>query len=130
MEEFKDRLRTAIMLSDYKQAEVAERCGIPRSTLSEYLSGRYLAKQDNIYRLAHLLNVSEAWLMGYDVPKERIVHTLSDAALHVARLTGSQAASIDKNKRKTELTMEILDKVSAMNEDQLEVLNTFLRTFG
>ena len=36
------------------------------------MSGRYKAKQDGVYLLAQALNVSEVWLMGYDVPMESI----------------------------------------------------------
>ena len=44
---------------------------IPKSSLSQYLSGDYEPKQDRVYDIAKVLNVSEAWLMGYDVPMER-----------------------------------------------------------
>ena len=44
---------------------------IKKPTLSAYLKGSYEAKQDNVYTLAKILNVSEAWLMGYDVPMEK-----------------------------------------------------------
>ena len=45
---------------------------IPKSSLSQYLSGDYEPKQDRVYDIAKVLNVSEAWLMGYDVPMERV----------------------------------------------------------
>ena len=72
MAEFKDRLSEAIESSGLKPAEIVERSGVNKGALSSYLSGRYKAKQDNVYLLAKVLNVSEAWLMGKDVPRERI----------------------------------------------------------
>lgn len=39
--------------------------------LSQYISGRYEPKQVKLNILALALGVSEAWLMGYDVPMER-----------------------------------------------------------
>ena len=33
---------------------------------------KYKAKQNNIYKLAKILNVNEAWLMGYETSIERI----------------------------------------------------------
>ena len=41
--------------------------------ITDYLKGRYEAKQSNIYALALILNVDEALLMGADVPMERQV---------------------------------------------------------
>lgn len=71
MAEFKDRLLEAIKSSNLKQADIVERTGINKGSLSSYLSGKYKPKQDNTYRLAKILDVNEAWLMGFDVDKER-----------------------------------------------------------
>jgi transcriptional regulator with XRE-family HTH domain len=54
-----------------RQSELCKLANVPKSSLSLYLSGAYEPKQDRIYAMAKALNVSEAWLMGYDVPKER-----------------------------------------------------------
>lgn len=126
MDEFKDRLRTAIKASGLKQSEVVERSGISKSTLSEYLSGKYLAKQDNVYRLAALLNVNEAWLMGYDVPKERNTPSVLTASSKAARLSGIILAS--KDEEKINLTVELLERISTMNHEQLVALSVLLRT--
>ena len=40
-----------------------------KNDLSQYISGKVEPKQDKLSVLADTLNVSEAWLMGYDVPK-------------------------------------------------------------
>lgn len=45
--------------------------GIDKSLLNKYIKGVAIAKQDKIYILAKALNVSEGWLMGYDVEKDR-----------------------------------------------------------
>lgn len=125
MFEFKDRLRTAIKNSGLKQTEIVERTGISKSSLSEYLSGKYLAKQDNIYKLAFVLNVNEAWLMGYDVPKERI-QTKEENKNKAAKLAGKILAS--KDEKKIQLTLDILEKVTSMETEQLEALTVLLRT--
>lgn len=43
-----------------------------RNDLSQYIHGKAKPKQDKCSVLAMTLNVSEPWLMGYDVPMERI----------------------------------------------------------
>mgnify|MGYP003266034656 CR=1 FL=1 len=42
-----------------------------KSDISQYLSGKNEPHQDKLAILALALNVNEAWLMGFDVPRER-----------------------------------------------------------
>lgn len=42
-----------------------------KSDISQYVSGKVEPNQDKLYVLCTALNVSEAWLMGFDVEKER-----------------------------------------------------------
>lgn len=65
------RIRTALKLKGIRQADLCKLANIPKSSLSQYLSGDFEPKQDRIYLIAKALNVSEAWLMGFDVPMER-----------------------------------------------------------
>ncbi len=62
------RIEKALMIKGMKQADLCKLTGIPKSSLSLYLKGAYEPKQDKIYKMAEALNVSEMWLMGYDVP--------------------------------------------------------------
>lgn len=41
-----------------------------KSDISQYCSGKTEPNQDKLFVLGKALNVSEAWLMGYDVPME------------------------------------------------------------
>lgn len=68
---FSVRLREALNLRNMTQAELSKESGISKSSISRYLSAAWEGKQDSVYALAKVLNVSEAWLMGYDVPMER-----------------------------------------------------------
>lgn len=67
------RLKKALAHNNMKQIELVEASGIGKSAISQYVSGKIVPKQDKIYILAKVLNVSEGWLMGYDVPMERDV---------------------------------------------------------
>lgn len=67
------RIAEALRIKGMKQAELCKIANVPKSSLSLYLSGAYEPKQDRVYDMAKALNVSEAWLMGYDVPMERQV---------------------------------------------------------
>ena len=66
-----NRIRIALSIRGMKQSELCQLTKIPKSALSQYISGCFEPKQDRIYLISKTLDVSEAWLMGYDVPMER-----------------------------------------------------------
>ena len=66
-----DRLREAMAETGKKQADLMRETGRDRGAISSYLSGKYEPKQKAINKLAVALGVSEMWLWGYDVPRER-----------------------------------------------------------
>ena len=68
--DFAERLRMALNFRNMKATELSELTGINKSTISQYLSNEYVAKRDRIELFAKILNVNEAWLIGYDVPME------------------------------------------------------------
>ena len=63
---FAERLAEAMRVREVSQTELHNRTGINKSSISTYLKGTYEAKQDKVYKMARALNVSPAWLMGYD----------------------------------------------------------------
>ena len=67
---FAQRLRMGLDVRQMTQAELSNRSKISKSSISHYLKGDWEGKQDAVYSIAQILNVSEAWLMGYDVPME------------------------------------------------------------
>ena len=68
---FAQRLSIALSTRQMKPIELANKSGIDKAAISQYLSGKYKAKQDNIFALSKVLNVNPEWLMGYDVPMEK-----------------------------------------------------------
>ncbi len=79
---FATRLNEAINLKNIKPAEIVRRSEklyksgkinkpLTKPLLSHYLKGTYEAKQDNLFALSMILNIDEAWLMGYDVPMKK-----------------------------------------------------------
>ena len=77
VESCSNRIAEALRTKGMKQYELCKLANVPKSSLSLYLSGAYEPKQDRVYDMAKALNVSEAWLMGYDVPMERQVKKVS-----------------------------------------------------
>lgn len=75
--ELKDRLRKALELREKKAVDLTRDLKIPKSAVSQYLSGyRTIKDSKRLYIIAEYLDVSEAWLMGFDVPMERLSNKL------------------------------------------------------
>lgn len=68
--ELKDRLKQALTVRDMSAIELSEQTGIPKSSISQYMSGYAKPKQDRIYLICKALDISELWLIGYDVEME------------------------------------------------------------
>ena len=64
--QFINRLKSVMAEHKITQTELAKRTGIRQSSISDWLNNRYEPKQDKVYLLANALNVSPAWLLGYD----------------------------------------------------------------
>ena len=66
MSTFATRLKKYMDKANIKQAELAEKTKINKSSISEYLSGNYEPKQRNIYKLATALGIKPSQLMGIE----------------------------------------------------------------
>ena len=67
-------------IKNINQVDLCQRTGIPKSSMSMYLSGERSPRQNRLSQIAEKFNISEALLMGYDVPMER-TDSLSDETL-------------------------------------------------
>lgn len=61
---FAERLKTAMQRADMTSAQLAKQTGIGRSSISQWLSDKYVAKHDKVTTLAVALNVEPEWLLG------------------------------------------------------------------
>jgi transcriptional regulator with XRE-family HTH domain len=71
LERCSERIAKALSIRNMKQSELCERTKIPKSAISQYLSGAFEPKQDRLHIMAKALDVDPVWLMGYDVPMEK-----------------------------------------------------------
>lgn len=78
--ETSDRLKQLMAERNWKQVDIInnskkfqEKLGVQlgKSALSQYVNGVQAPDQNKLALLALTFDVSEAWLMGYDVPRER-----------------------------------------------------------
>lgn len=73
-----DRLKEIMDTMNYRQVDILKKCeplctkyGIKlgRNDLSQYVTGKVTPGAEKLSLLAQALDVSEAWLLGYDVPR-------------------------------------------------------------
>ena len=103
-----ERLKEGLRARGMKQSDLCKATKIPKSAMSQYLGGIYEPKQDRIYLISQALNVSEAWLMGYDVSMDR------------------KKPSSDKNEI-TEGEQMLLDLFRQVPEDQQRLVLQMIR---
>lgn len=96
------RIKKALTIRAMKQSELCQFTNIPKSAMSQYISGSFEPKQDRIYLIAKALNVSEAWLMGYEVPMER-------------------QSNISRKQEN-----ELISLINQLNEEELKELSNFV----
>lgn len=65
--EIKDRLIQILREKNITPKELSEKTGIPKSSISQYMSGYAKPKQDRIYLISKALDINPTWLLGYDV---------------------------------------------------------------
>lgn len=113
MDSTANRIRQGMALANLKQADLVEMTGISKGALSSYLSGKYIPKQNNIFLISKALNVSESWLMGNDVPRERSNKLVdSNSAIKIPVL-GRVAAGIPITATEYIIDTEEISKVMA-----------------
>ena len=75
------RIKQAMNSSNLKQIDIVNKAKsleketgikLTKTDLSQYVNGKVTPGQKKLYILAKILNVSEAWLLGYDVDRARI----------------------------------------------------------
>jgi len=79
-----------------------------KSDLSQFVNGKFTPGQWKLTILGLALNVSEAWLMGYDVPMERTQQppTLEDEGL---------------------LNVDLINRLCKLTPDEIEKVNVFVQ---
>lgn len=98
------RLKQLMKERNLRQVDIVRLCEpycaqynlrLSKSDLSQFISGKVTPSQWKISILSHGLDVSEAWLMGFDVPKgrERDEQRVRDSAL--VMLSGINAGEAD-----------------------------------
>ena len=108
--DMKDRLRAALEIREKKAVDLSRDLKIPKSAISQYLSGHRIIKDSKrLFVIAEYLDVSEAWLMGFDVPMERI------------KKDDTQKDIVERNEM-SESTKALIDFAKSVPEDKADLI--------
>lgn len=121
--ETSDRLRELMAEKSWKQVDIInhskqfqEKLGVKlgKSALSQYVNGVQAPDQKKLALLALTFDVSEAWLMGYDVPRERDVKTEPEYTTSDLRKMAENAKTFDGK---------------PLNEDDIEAIQNIIEIY-
>lgn len=114
-----DRLKEAIQEAGKKQIDLSRESGVDPASINCYVKGKYEPKSDAVNKLARALDVSEMWLWGYNVPKERNTEQRkNDKLVHIISML-----------RKDEGFYNLVDKLSKLDKTQYDSIAQLLAAF-
>ncbi len=114
--ERQNRIREALALRGMKQVELCERTGIKKSSLNNWLGQRWQPKQEPIMKMARVLDVSEMWLAGYDVPMER----------PVAQKKSDELTQLIFEMKEDEDLKDLFSSICSLNDNQKETIKSMV----
>ena len=72
------RMQLALSNANIKPQELADRSGIGKASISQYVNGSHAPGNVSAEKIGKILDVNPLWLMGFDVPMEGCVHGSSE----------------------------------------------------
>ena len=119
--ELKDRLKEALEIREKKAVDLVRDLKIPKSAVSQYLSGKSQnMDSERLYLICKYLNVSEPWMMGYDIPMERNTEKKNNAIADIVVRLRTDIGFFSLVESLNELDVE---KVNAIKQ----MVSTFLK---
>ncbi|KIR10883.1 helix-turn-helix domain-containing protein [Staphylococcus gallinarum] len=103
---FSTRLKEMMKSHDYKQIDIVEKSKayaedsgvkLTKTFISDCVNGKIVPRQEKLSLLAKTLNVSEGWLLGYSIPKDRnnSDNMINKIRLNVQGLSNSELEQVN-----------------------------------
>lgn len=97
------RLQLALSNANMKPQELADKSGVSKSSISQYVNGSHIPSNISSGKMGKVLNVEPMWLMGFDVEMRKDI--------------SSKSAKYD---------IELLKKVSLLNERDKKIIMSMI----
>ena len=107
---FQNRLNELLATRGILASDLASKTGISKATISKYTHGQIEAKQDKVALIASAYGIDPAWLMGYDVPMQKL-EQFSTFDVHVPQ-----------SNRQIQRLLAYATKLSAMKDSDREII--------
>jgi len=114
--ERQNRVREALRIRGMKQVELCEKTKIKKSSLNNWLRQRWQPKQDALLKMARVLDVSEMWLAGYDVPMQR----------PVAQIKNDELAQLIFEIKEDEDLKDLFSSICSLSDDQRSTIKSMV----
>ncbi len=117
------RLQLALSNTNMNQQELANKSGVGKSSISQYMNGSHVPNRDNAEKLASVLNVEKLWLMGFDVEMEIAKYDSSDEYTKAVDQIG-------KNDRAAQKMIIEFCKLSEDNKKRMLAYSEYLKNLN
>lgn len=119
MDVLKNRIAEGLWVRNMKQVELSEKTGIPKASINSWKLQRWQPKQKALAQIAEVLDVSEMWLAGYDVPMERPAKQKEkDTLIKTIQL-------VETNKR----YQDLINAITTLTDEQIELIESMVKQF-
>ena len=118
MNEYKreNRIAEALSIKGWKQVDLVERTGIAKASINAWVKQNWQPKQKSLIKMAQVLDVSEMWLAGYDVPMER----------PEAQKKNDELIQLISEIRKSEDLQHLFSSICNLTGDQRKTIETMV----
>ena len=118
MTPFIERLQNSMKKLDINAAELAEKSGISKARISQYINGIYEPKSKGIHALALALDVADTYLLGYNVDEKG--NELNSSA-ECEKLTEAEQDLIDKYRALPDWMQRLArENINALYREKIE----------
>lgn len=117
--ELKNRISEALSIRNMKAVELCEKSGVKKASLSHWISQHWQPKQKPLLAMAKVLDVSEMWLAGYNVPMERPIE----------QKRADELATLIHQLRKDSDLLNLVTMASKLSKDQRKVIEGIMSEF-
>lgn len=111
-----NRIAEALSIRGWKQVDLVERTGISKSSINGWVKQNWQPKQKPLAKMAKVLDVSEMWLAGYDVPMER----------PEIQKKNDELVQLINEVRKSEDLQHLFSSICSLNGDQRKTIETMV----
>jgi len=112
----KNRVEEALSIMGWKQVDLVERTGLPKTSINAWIKQRWQPKQKALMIMAKALDVSEMWLAGYDVPMER----------PAAQKKSDELTQLIIEIKEDEDLKDLFTSISHLNNDQRKTIESMV----